>query len=412
MNSKPMGAIPPGFAAIDGQLAIGGRRAPDLVAMAGGAPLFVYDAGIVAARIKALRAVLPEGVAVHYAVKANPFAPLLAFMADRVDGFDIASGGELARLIEAGIAPAHIGFAGPGKREADIAAAIGAGITLHIESAREADRALAAADRIGVRPRLAIRINPDFELAGAGMRMGGGAKPFGVDADDVPALARRLVTAGADWRGFHVYAGSQSLDAGALVAAQTATLALVARLADAAGVAVPMCNLGGGFGIPYAHGQAPLDIGAVGDGLGEALAARAGVLRDTRFVLELGRWLVGEAGVYLAEVIDRKRSRGETFLVIDGGLHHQLAASGNFGGVIRRNYPAAIATRFDAPADEVIHLAGCLCTPLDRLGDALALPRAEPGDLVALFCAGAYGASASPAQFLGHGPARELLIGG
>jgi diaminopimelate decarboxylase len=284
-------------------------------------------------------------------------------------------------------------------------------VTLHLESVREADAALAAGERAGIAPRLAIRINPDFELAGAGVRMGGGARAFGVDAEQVPALARRLVAAGADWRGFHVYAGSQSLDAAAIVASQAATLDLVARLAETAGVAVPACNLGGGFGIPYHHGQASLDIAAVGEGLGKALARRAPVLAQTRFVLELGRWLVGEAGVYLAEVIDRKHSRGETFLVIDGGLHHQLAASGNFGSVIRRNYPLANATRFAAPADEVVHVVGCLCTPLDRMGDALALPRAEPGDLLAVFCAGAYGASASPSAFLGHGPARELLIG-
>ena len=409
--ARPMGPVPPGFAVIDGELAIGGVRASDWVARAGGAPLFVYDAGLIAARVGALRQVLPDGVGLHYAIKANPYAPLLAFMAGQVDGFDIASGGELAALQAVGVAGERIGFAGPGKRDADVAAAIAAGVTLHIESEREADRALAAGARAGIAPRLAIRINPDFELAGAGMRMGGGAKAFGVDAEAVPALARRLVAAGADWRGFHVYAGSQSLDAGAIVASQAATIALVARLAEAAGLDVPLCNLGGGFGIPYYHGQQALDIAAVGTGLGKALAQRAPVLAQTRFVLELGRWLVGEAGVYLAEVIDRKVSRGETFLVIDGGLHHQLAASGNFGSVIRRNYPLAIATRFDAPADEIAHVAGCLCTPLDRMGDALALPKAEPGDLVAVFCAGAYGASASPAAFLGHGPAREVLIG-
>ena len=410
VSSKPMGPIPAGFGVIDGQLAIGGVTARDCVAQAGGAPLFVYDAGLIAARIAAFRAAVP-GVDLHYAIKANPFAPLLAFMASRVDGFDIASGGELALLQAAGVAGGRIGFAGPGKRDADLAMAIAAGVTLHIESIGEADRALAAGARAGIAPRVAIRVNPDFELAGAGMRMGGGARPFGVDAPDVPALARHLVAQGADWQGFHVYAGSQSLDAAAIVAAQIATLDLVARLAESAGVAVPSCNLGGGFGIPYFAGQAPLDLATVGAGLTEALANRAAVLADTRFIVELGRWLVGEAGVYLAELIDRKHSRGETFLVIDGGMHHQLAARGNFGSVIRRNYACAVATRFDAPANDVAHVVGCLCTPLDRLGEALALPHAEPGDLIAVFCAGAYGATASPAAFLGHGPARELLLG-
>jgi diaminopimelate decarboxylase len=208
--AKPMGPIPAGFAVIDGQLAIGGVTARDCVARAGGAPLFIYDAGLIAGRIAQFRAAIP-GVRLHYAVKANPFAPLLSFMHAQVDGFDIASGGELALLQQAGVAGARIGFAGPGKRDTDLDAAIAAGVTLHIESAHEASRAIAAGMRLGVAPRVAIRVNPDFDLGGAGMRMGGGARPFGVDAEAVPALARDLVGAGADWQGFHVYAGSQSI---------------------------------------------------------------------------------------------------------------------------------------------------------------------------------------------------------
>lgn len=406
--ARPMGPIPPGFAARDGELVIGGHTITDLVARAGGGPLFVYDTAMIAARLAALRAAMPAALRIDYAVKANPFAPLLAAIEPLVDGFDVASGGELALL--QGIAAARIGFAGPGKRDADLAAAIAAGATLHVESPGEADRALAAAARIGAAPRLAIRVNPDFELAGAGMRMGGGARPFGVDAEAVPDLVRRIVAAGAEWRGFHVYAGSQSLDAAAIAACQAAVIDLAARLADAAGVAVPRLNLGGGFGVPHLPGQQPLNIAAVGAALGERMADLPAPLQHAELVLELGRWIVAEAGVYCAQVIDRKVSRGETFLVVDGGLHHQLAASGNFGSAIRRNWPLAIATRFDAPAQEIAHVVGCLCTPLDRLGDALALPRADRGDWIALFCAGAYGASASPAAFLGHGPAREICV--
>ncbi|EGD58956.1 ornithine/diaminopimelate/arginine decarboxylase,family 2 [Novosphingobium nitrogenifigens DSM 19370] len=411
LSEKPMGPIPPGYVAHHGELVIAGVGARDLVASAGGTPLFVYDAGRIAGRVAALRAAMPSELGIHYAVKANPFAPLLAFMAGHVDGFDIASGGELALLTSVGISGARIGFAGPGKRDGEMVEAVKAGVTLHLESPRELDRAIEVGARLGIAPRLAIRVNPDFELAGAGMRMGGGARPFGIDADQVPDLVRRIVASGAEWRGFHVYAGSQSLDSEAIAAAQAATIDCVARLADAAGVAVPVCNLGGGFGIPYFHGQHPLDIDRIGAELAERLASLPASLAQTRFVLELGRWLVGEAGVYLTEILDRKISRGETFLVVDGGLHHQLAASGNFGSIIRRNYPCAVATRFAAPAEEVAHVVGCLCTPLDRLGDALALPHAEPGDLVALFCAGAYGASASPSEFLGHGPARQVLVG-
>lgn len=407
---KPLGPLPEGFGSRDGELAIGGTRVRDLVARAGGTPLFVYSADRLTERARALRAAMPERLALHYAVKANPFEPLLRHMAGLVDGFDIASGGELALARRAGIDPNLVSFAGPGKRDDELEAAIGAGATLNLESEAEASRALAIAERLGVRPRLAIRVNPDFSASGSGMKMGGGAKPFGLDEPRVPALARRIVESGAEWRGFHVFAGSQALDAGAVIAGQAQTLALAARLAGEAGVPLPHLNLGGGFGIPYFHGDAPLDIGAVGAALRDAFAHLPETLARTRFCIELGRWLVGDCGVYLTRVIERKQSHGEIFLVTDGGLHHQLAASGNFGTVVRRNYPIAIATRFDAPVEEEASIVGCLCTPLDRLAEKGGFPRAEAGDVVAVFLAGAYGASASPSAFLGQGPAREMLV--
>jgi diaminopimelate decarboxylase len=407
---KPMGPIPSGFATEGGMLLIGGCGAAALADEAG-TPLFAYDAALVRSGIAALRAALPDTVGLHYAIKANPFPPLLALMAGLVDGFDIASKGELAAALEAGVVPAHVSFAGPGKRDDALEAALRAGVTINLESEGEATRALRLSDHLGVRPRLAVRVNPDFELKGSGMRMGGGAKPFGVDAERAGALAREVIAAGADWRGWHIFAGSQALDADAIIAAQAQTVALAGRLSEEVGAAPPLVNLGGGFGVPYFAGDAPLDIAAIGEALGETLAARPAILAQSAFALELGRYLVAQAGVYLTRVIDVKTSQGERFAVVDGGLHHQLAASGNFGTVVRRNYPLAIANRFGAPAaEEPITVVGCLCTPLDRLGDAVALPPVEPGDLIAIFLAGAYGASASPSAFLGHGPAPEILV--
>ncbi|NBW74741.1 MAG: pyridoxal-dependent decarboxylase, exosortase A system-associated [Sphingomonadaceae bacterium] len=407
---KPLGPIPAGFTAINGELAIGGRKASDLVAEAGRTPLFVYSRERIAARVAQLRAALPSEVTLNYAVKANPFAPVLGHMAGLVDGFDIASGGELKLVQGAGIDPARVSFAGPGKRDDELEAAILAGVTLNLESEGEAERALAIAGRLGVVPKLAVRVNPDFDLKGSGMKMGGGAKPFGIDAERVPALVKRLLSDGADWRGFHIFAGSQALDAAAIIETQAQTIALAARLTTEAGATPPKVNLGGGFGIPYFPGDEPLDLGAVGQALREQLGRLPSVLAGTAFCIELGRYLVGESGVYLTRIVDRKVSHGEVYLVTDGGLHHQLAASGNFGTVVRRNYPVAIASRFSAEVEEEASIVGCLCTPLDRLADKAGFPLAEVGDLVAVFCAGAYGASASPAMFLGQGPAAEVLV--
>jgi len=404
---KPMGPLPPEFAQAAGELVVAGRSASDWAEA--GTPVFVYDAAIVAARVARFRGAF-AAVDLHYAIKANPLPALLSAIAPLVDGLDVASAGEMARALAVKPAGA-ISFAGPGKRDEELGFAIGAGVTINLESEGEADRALGIAERLGVVPRLAVRVNPDVELRGSGMRMGGRPSPFGVDAARVAALVQRLVAAGADWRGFHIYAGSQALDAGAIVETQAATLALAERLAEEAGWMPPLVNLGGGFGVPYFAGDTPVDVEAIGAALAEGIAGSALTVAGTRYAIELGRWLVAEAGVYLTRVVDVKESGGERFVVCDGGLNHQLAATGNFGTVVRRNYPLSVAGRMGAAAAEPVTVVGPLCTPLDRLGDKVSLPAVMPGNLIAVFLAGAYGASASPAGFLGHPAAREVVAG-
>jgi diaminopimelate decarboxylase len=396
---KPHGAIPAWF---------DGARMQSLLSSVVETPSFCYDFTIVRDKISQLRAAIPAQVGIHYAMKANPLPALVAAIVPLVDGIDIASAGELKTAIAAG--STHISFAGPGKRDCELEAAIAAGATINLESQGELRRALTIADRTGSVPKLAVRVNPDFALKGSGMKMGGGAAPFGIDAEKVPAICKEIVSSGADWRGFHIFAGSQALDSEAIVLAQSETVKLAGTLADQVGFGPPLVNLGGGFGIPYFAGESPVDLTMIGNRLAESIETCAAILRGSRFALELGRWLVGECGVYLTRVIDRKESRGETYLVTDGGLHHQLAASGNFGTVVRRNYPIAVADHVDAVPQETVTVVGCLCTPLDKLGDQVALPRADVGDIVAVFMAGAYGATASPASFLGHGPAAEVFF--
>ena len=407
---KPFGTVPSAFGVQDGELSIGGKTANELVDANGGTPLFVYDHRVVDTKIAHFRAEFRD-VHLHSAIKANPYRPLIKHMLPQVDGLDVASAGELRLLVEVGADPRAISFAGPGKRDEELAYAIEQGATLNCESEGEVARVLDIAKVAGITPRLAVRVNPDFEIKGSGMRMGGGAKPFGVDADRVPALLRKIADGGAEYRGLHIYAGSQALDADALIDAQTASVDLAAELSSSFAIPPPIVNLGGGFGIPYFPGDKPLDIVPVATALHNTIAKhRHGNLANTEFAIELGRWLVGECGVYLTRVVDRKVSKGVTFIITDGGLHHQLAASGNFGQVIRRNYPVAIASRFDAEPVEEVNIVGCLCTPLDRLADEVMMPRAEVGDIVAVFMAGAYGLSASPQAFLGQPKAREILI--
>ena len=408
---KAMGAIPAGFdTTAEGQLMIGGRDVRSLVEESGGTPLFVYDNNLIGAKIALFRAALPDGLGLHYAVKANPYPPLLEWICKFVDGFDIASEGELAALEEVEACCLPLSFAGPGKTDRELNRAIQANATISVESQGEAARLLEIAGRLGTRPKVMVRVNPPFQLKGAGMKMGGTASPFGIDHDQAAEVVRGLIEAGADWRGLHIYPGSQCLDWAAIVEAQGASVTLAGQIADTAGAEPPEVNLGGGFGIPYFAGEAPLDLYSMGQAMSEMLADVPGPLCVSRFTLELGRWLVAEAGVYLTQVTDRKVSRGQPFLVTDGGLQHMLAASGNFGQLLRRNYPVAVATRYGAPAEEAVTVVGNLCTPLDLLADQVELPRADVGDLIAIFCAGAYGLTASPQAFLSQTKAKEVMV--
>ena len=408
---KAMGAIPAGFdTTAEGQLMIGGRDVRSLVEESGGTPLFVYDNNLIGAKIALFRAALPDGLGLHYAVKANPYPPLLEWICKFVDGFDIASEGELAALEEVEACCLPLSFAGPGKTDRELNRAIQANATISVESQGEAARLLEIAGRLGTRPKVMVRVNPPFQLKGAGMKMGGTASPFGIDHDQAAEVVRGLIEAGADWRGLHIYPGSQCLDWAAIVEAQGASVTLAGQIADTAGAEPPEVNLGGGFGIPYFAGEAPLDLYSMGQAMSEMLADVPGPLCASRFTLELGRWLVAEAGVYLTQVTDRKVSRGQPFLVTDGGLQHMLAASGNFGQLLRRNYPVAVATRYGAPAEEAVTVVGNLCTPLDLLADQVELPRADVGDLIAIFCAGAYGLTASPQAFLSQTKAKEVMV--
>ncbi|WP_199824074.1 pyridoxal-dependent decarboxylase, exosortase A system-associated [Streptomyces sp. NBRC 109706] len=393
-------------------LEIGGIPVARLAERVGGTPFFAYDRELISRRVAAVRDILPAGIHLHYAVKANPMPAVLHHMATLVDGFDIASAGELGRALDTGVRPELIGFAGPGKTEAELRRAVAAGVTVELESATEVRRVRKVAELLGLPARVAVRVNPDFTVKGSGMRLGGGPQQFGVDAERVPALLDEITRAGLDPLGFHIFAGSQNLRADSLREAQEATVELALRLAESLPGPLRYLNLGGGFGIPYATRDTPLDLPSVGERLGELLETRIRPRQPAaRVVIELGRYLVGEAGVYVTRVVDRKESRGTTFLVVDGGLHHQLAASGNFGQVIRRNYPIAVAHRAaPVPGEETVTVVGCLCTPLDLLGDRVSLPRAEPGDLIAVFQAGAYGLTASPTAFLGHPEPNEVLV--
>lgn len=399
------------FGDVDGELAVGGIPVSRLAERVGSTPFFAYDRSLMTERVGLLRGSLPAGLELGYAVKANPMPAVVQHLAGLVDSLDVASAGEMHVALDTGMPPGQVSFAGPGKTAAELSQAVAAGVIVEIESLGEIRRLLSAGERVGVRPRAAVRVNPDFAVKGSGMRMGGGPQQFGVDVEAVPNLLTWMSERDFAVEGFHLFAGSQNLHAGILVEAQQRTVDLLLKLAEQADEPPSYLNLGGGFGIPYFENDEPLDLGPIGQNLAELLETRIrAALPDVRAVIELGRFLVGESGVYVTRVVDCKESRGERYAVVDGGLHHQLAASGNFGQVIRRNYPLVVGNRIAEEPVGPVTVVGCLCTPLDLLGKQVSLPAVEEGDLVVLFQAGAYGLTASPTAFLGHPAPREVLV--
>jgi diaminopimelate decarboxylase len=408
---KPTGPIPPYFSANgEGQLLIGNTPVEELIEEAGGTPLFVYDNNIVGAQIAKLRAAMPDGLAIYYSVTANPHEELLNFIGRYVEGFRVVSRGEVERLKRAELAGIPMTFAGPGKRDDELEAGISAGATISIESEGEARRAILAAEKLGIQPKLAVRVNPPFSIEGGRVTMGSCASPFGVDAERVPSLVKGIIEAGVDWRGLHIFAAAQCLDAPALIEAHKAIVSCAGDIADALAMPIPELNLGGGFDVPCFAGEEPLDVYRMATALHETLCNGPELLATTRLSLELGRWLVAEAGVYLTRILDRTESCGHTFLTTDGGGHHLLRATGCLLERGDGNFPLAVANRFGASAEEEVTVTGCLATPHDVFGEEVMLPRAEPGDLIAIFAAGAYGLTASPQAWESRPHAREMLV--
>lgn len=398
------------FDVVNDHLTINKLTMSDIANIVGQTPFYAYDKRVITNTVNKLRKLLPSQIELHYAIKANPYQPVISHMATLVDGFDVASGGEMILAIQSSIGAKDISFAGPGKTNQELTAAVSAGVTINVESASELARIERLSEELNVAANIALRVNPEFELKSSGMQMTGGAKPFGIDSEHVAELIAKVNNSTNNFVGLHIFSGSQNLKPEALIEAHNQTFELASALLKQADSKALTINIGGGFGIPYFPGDSELELDAITDNLRQLLAQYQQQFSATKIAMEFGRYLVGPAGVYICEVIDIKQSRGQTFVVTNGGLHHHLANSGNFGQVIRKNYPVAVANKIGQRPCQTVTIVGPLCTPLDIVANKVDLPIIEVGDLIAVYQSGAYGASASPQQFLGHPDAVELLI--
>ncbi|MEA1834258.1 type III PLP-dependent enzyme [Methylobacterium durans] len=400
------------FSRNDGVLHVGGLDLRAL-AEAHGTPLFVYDAAVLRRSYRALAEAVAGFASIDYSVKANPNPAVIRIFREEGAGAEIASGAEFAAALAAGVPPERILFAGPGKSDADIAAVVAGGIgEIHLENAEELTRVAAAAPA-GRPVRVAIRINPGAAAQGGAMRMGGKPSPFGFDEEELETIVDRVE---AEPRlhlcGLHLFAGTQGLSAATLLAQWTYGLDLAARLGARTKRPLETIDLGGGLGVPYFAGDAALDLAALRDGLGplRARVAADPFLAPARIVLEPGRFLAGPAGIYVARVRAVKISRGSRFVITDGGMHHHLAASGNLGQIVKRDYPVVAVAEAAGAARTPASVVGPLCTPLDILARSAPMPDLRAGDLVAVLQSGAYALTASPTGFLSHPNPAEILV--
>lgn len=395
-----------------GELVIGGIPISRLAADYG-TPFYVYDAGVVRRKVRALKEALPW-FDCYYSVKANPNPSIVSLLLAEDCGMEVASVGELDLALACGCDPKRILFAGPGKTDAELQRAVQAGIgEIHVESVGEMARLESLAAGMGVTAEIALRVNPSEAVRGGAQQMGGKPTAFGIDEERleeaVAALARyphlRLT-------GLHVYAGTQILDAGVLAAIHTHIAGLAGRVVELTGRPLRMIDFGGGLGVPYFAGESALDLGALHEAVAPMVTGlrQNPALQQTRLIVEPGRFLTAECGVYVARVVDVKESRGVRFLVLDGGMNHHLAASGQFGQVIKRNFPMVVANRLDEADSGPYEVAGPLCTPLDTVGRGVRLPSAAVGDWVAILQSGAYARTSSPHGFLSHPLPMELLV--
>jgi diaminopimelate decarboxylase len=398
------------FSTQENCLVIGNKKLTTVAQQVGQTPFYAYDRQQLTTRMAELRKQMPPALKIHYAMKANPMPAVVQHMATIADGLDVASAGEMKVALDTPMPAQDISMAGPGKREQGLSQAIAAGITLHVESPNELEIIGKLSLETGLSANIALRINPAFELKSSGMKMGGGPKQFGIDEETIPETLKRIKQLELNFIGFHIFSGSQNLKAESIIEAQQKSIELAIRLSDDCPSPIKKLNIGGGYGIPYFPGDKPLDTQQIGNELAERIDRLNNQLPETELIIELGRYLVGEAGIYVTRVIDKKISRGQTYLITDGGLNHHLSVSGNFGQIIRKNYPVAIGNKMAAERLETVNIVGPLCTPLDILADKMSLPSAEIGDLVVVYQSGAYGLTASPSAFLSQPRAEEVLV--
>ncbi len=373
-------------------------------------PLYVYDFQRLLKQYGSIREALPASFNLFYSMKANPLLGIGALFQKLGCGVEIASGGELYAALMAGFQPENIIFTSPGKTDEELKYAISEDIfCINIESIEEAvmiDRiARAQAKTVNI----AIRINPNFNYLTTGLTMTGIPSQFGIEKAQLKeayCVINKLNHVKPI--GVSVYMGTQALEAENIILNTKEIIKLALEVADDFGFKLKYLNLGGGFGIPYFANDRSLDMDELSKGMKMLWFHYREELKDTRIIAESGRFLIADSGCYLTKILYRKKSKGNSYLICDGGSNHHGTAA-FLGRYIRDNFPIRILSK-DGQGEEVT-ITGPLCTPVDVIGQKVKVPHnTMPGDIVIIEKAGAYGLTNSPVLFLSHAIPKEVMV--
>lgn len=379
-----------------------------------GTPAYVYATDRIAERAQKLHRDFGRWFRLSYAVKTNPNTALLGWLKGIVPLLDVSSIGEVRRALRAGWDPELLSFTGPAKRREELAEALASGVgDIVLESLEEAVELDALAAAAGVVAKVIVRLSPDRVPKGFGVHMAGRPSPFGIDVEEAGSVLPQIVAMGnLKLAGFHIYSGTQSLKPDAIVENWQIFIAQFRHFCALVDLVPERLIFGSGLGIPHHAGDQPLDTAAIAAAIAPDLDALKAEPRfaQTDLVLELGRHLVGEAGVFVTRVLRVKASRGAKVVLCDGGMNAHLAATGQFGMVLRRNY--MLHRVGGGEGAEKVDIHGPLCTSIDRLASGAELPPLAAGDLIAIHPSGAYGPTASPRGFISHPVPREILVQG
>ena len=412
-NSLAQTLISNNFSIQNNECCVGGLSVNTL-AQKYGTPFFVYDFNKINDQYQRLRTAFPSKVDIYYSVKANPNRRFLKFFLSKGCGLEIASGGEFAQVLQSGCEAQHILFAGPGKTDFELEFVLTKGIgEIHAESINEIRRISKISKRLNVKARVALRVNPNEEAQGGAMRMGGKPSQFGVDEEQMDEAIDFIQSQQSiQFHGIHLFSGTQILDEDILANQYKKAIEIGRKVFLKTSVALRTVDFGGGLGIPYFPGESDLNLPRLQEHLSELFSEieKDPAFSHTRFVVEPGRFLVGPSGIYVVQVLDIKKSRGKTYVVVNGGMNHHLAASGNLGQVIKKNFPLVNCSRLSGGEPEVMDVVGPLCTPLDTLGRGVQMAMPEVGDFLGILQSGAYARTASPLGFLSHVTPPEVLV--